>query len=621
MRITPRWVIPAIASMLASAAALSAQEASVATMIGIKPKFDDVAVSTPAADELRDCKVEDVKDDAGKKIGYVLLDGRKQMVRRFVMSKGAPSINVWSFYKDGVEVFRQIDSDFNNRVDQYRWLGTAGLKWGVSNNQDGKIDAWHMISAEEVAQEAFLALSNGDYARLKALFIAPAEMKALGLPETVIAKMLAAQQAAPGRFQQALAKQANLTKATFLRVESGAPGCWPAETTGTPRDLIKYASRSILFETSAKQHDWFQIGEIIQVGQAWRLVDLTPEASDPIVPVENQKLNKLLADLSDLEKRISEVPNALPGKANPELAALYEQRAKLTMSIGGEADAKEKETWYKQMLDSLSGAVLAGSETAKVQLDAYQKHFAEKMAGSNLAAYATYRQLWSQYAKKLAEGDAKAQEAYSVELAKFVKDYPRSDDTAEALHQLGMNCEFAGTKEKEEEAARWYGAIHANFPTHHLAEWSKGAERRLKLVGNPLELTGTLLANNQPFDINQLKGKVTVVCYWESRSSSAAADLARLRQALSTQKDVSAVCVNLDAKTETAVAFLSQNQLPAFHIAQAAKDANGLRGAMANYYGINVLPTLFLVGRDGRVVNAKLQIADVEEALKKAVQP
>jgi hypothetical protein len=34
-----------------------------------------------------------------------------------------------------------------------------------------------------------------------------------------------------------------------------------------------------------------------------------------------------------------------------------------------------------------------------------------------------------------------------------------------------------------------------------------------------------------------------------------------------------------------------------------------------------VLPTLFLVGRDGRVTNAKLQIADLEEALKKAAQP
>jgi hypothetical protein len=478
-----------------------------------------------------------------------------------------------------------------------------------------------MISAEEVAQEAFLALSTGDFARLKALYITAADLKTLGLPDVAAAKMSQAQQAAAGKFQQVIAKQVNLNKATFLRVEGGAPGCWLADGVGAPRDIVKFASRSILFETAAKQHDWFQIGEIVQVGQAWRLVDLTPEAAGPVIDDNNPKLNKLLADLSDLEKKITAAASPEPGKPNPILAGLYEQRAALALSIVAECDAKEKENWYKQLFDSLSGAVLAGSENAKRQLDAYQKHFADKMPGSNLAGYVTYRQLWAQFAPELSKGNAKAQEAYTEQLTRFVKDYPRADDTADALHQLGMNCEFAGSKEKEDEAARWYGAIHANFPTHHLAEWSKGAERRLKLVGNPLELSGTLLANNQPFDINQLKGKVTVVCYWASSSNSAAADFARLKQAMSTQKEATLLCVSLDAKMQDTVNFVQQNPVQAYHIAQAAKDVNGLRGALANYYGINVLPTIFLVGRDGRVINAKLQIADLDEALKKAVLP
>lgn len=616
---TTRMFFAMVAAGLLSTTRAPAQDATVATMLQIRPKFDDVAVSTPSAEELKDCKVEDVKDDSGKKIGYVLLDGRRQILRRYVMSKGSAGINVWSFYKDGVEVFRM--SAAGGKVDQYRWLGTGGMKWGVSTAQDGKIDTWPLISADEVAHEAFLALATSDFARLKALFITAAEMKALGIPDAAATKMLQAQQAAATKFQQAIAKQPGLTKATFLRVESAAPGCWLAESQGTPRDVIKHASRSVFFETADKKHDWFTTGEIIQVSQAWRLVDLIPETEEPTAPI-NPKLNKLLTELSELEKRIFATGTTEPGKANPPLANLYEQRAALCLQIIPEAEAKEKENWYKQLLDSFSGAVLAGSENSKKQLDAYQKHFADKMKGTNLAAYATYRQLWALYSPKLVSGDPKAQESYNEQLIKFVKDYPSADDTADALHQLGMSCEFTNSKEKEEEAARWYGAIPKNFPEHHLAEWARGAERRLRLAGNPLVLSGTLLNGNNQFDINQLKGKFAVVHYWTSNSTTAAADFARLKQALSTQKDVDLVCVNLDDRTEKAVTFLQQNgiAMQAYHIVQAARDTNGMRGALANYYGINVLPTLFLVGRDGRVITAKLQIADLEEALKKAVQ-
>ncbi|MCI0683177.1 MAG: hypothetical protein L0Y71_13835 [Gemmataceae bacterium] len=599
----------AMTCWLAGAGPLWAQT-TVAAMLSIRPKFDDVAVTNPTADEVRDLKVADVTD-GGKKIGYALVDGRKQLVRRYVMGKGAPQINNWSFYKDGVEVFRQIDSNFDGKVDQYRWLGTAGLKWGVDRDQDGKIDVWHLISAEEVAQEAFQALATRDFARLKAVYISSEELKDLALPAALAAKIMQAQQTAPQKFQQALAKQANLDRATFLRVESGAPGCWLADGLGTSKDLIKYVSRSILYETAAKQHDWFLTGEMIQVGAAWRLVDLTPED----VIADNPVLTKLLAELSELEKQISSTPNADPSKANPALAGLYEQRAALAERIVAVAEPNEKETWYKQVLDSLSSAVIAGSEPSKGRLALYRKQFVEKMPGSNLAAYAVYRELWSQFAPKLGS-DPKAQEAWNEQLARFVKDYPQADDAADALHQLGMSCEFGGA-DKEAEAAKYYRAIYTNFKDHHLAEWAQGAERRLKLKGNPLELSG-VLTNNTPFDINQLKGKLAVVVYWASHTTSGPADFARLKQALTSQKDVILVCVNLDAKLESATSFLAQHPVQAFHILQAPKDSSGLRGALANYYGINVLPTVFLVGRDGRVINAKLQISDLEEALKKA---
>src|SRR5688572_13832935 len=322
---------------------------------------------------------------------------------------------------------------------------------------------------------------------------------------------------------------------------------------------------------------------MIQVGLAWRLVDLVSEM-ESLENNNDPRLAKLLAELSDLEKKISEIPNVDPTKANAVLAGHYEQRANLAEKIVGLVEAKEKETWYKQIFDSLSSAIIAGSESSKARLGNYRKQLVEKMPGSSLAAYATYREMWSEFAPKLAK-DAKAQEAWNDQLAKFVKDYPQADDTPDALHQLGMSSEFGGA-DKEAEAAKYYHAIHTNFKDHHLAEWAQGAERRLKLTGNPLQLSG-ILTNNMPFDISQVNGKVAVVCYWASHSTSGPADFARLKQALNGQKDVVLVTVNLDAKVESATSFLAQHPLQAFHLLQAAKDGNGLRGAMANYYGIN----------------------------------
>ena len=51
---------------------------------------------------------------------------KKQPLRRYYSSKGT-GIDIWSYYKDGLEVFREIDSNFNGKKDQYRWLNGAGI--------------------------------------------------------------------------------------------------------------------------------------------------------------------------------------------------------------------------------------------------------------------------------------------------------------------------------------------------------------------------------------------------------------------------------------------------------------------------------------------------------------
>jgi hypothetical protein len=521
-------------------------------------------------------------------------------------------MDTWSFFKDGVEVFRQHDADLDNRVDNYRWLGSAGMKWGVDANEDGIIDSWRMISADEVAQEAFEALAEQNFSRLKALFITAEEVQSLGLPSNQAAAIAKAQQTAAQKFQQTLTKMPVLAKATFVRAE-GVPGCWPADVTGASQDIIKFASRAILFETAAKKHEWLQTGDIVQVGAVWRLLDV-PGAADETGPDTNPELQKLLTELAELDKQMPAHGGATP---NEGVASYNERRAGIIERIVPHIkDAGDRETWYKQIFDSLSAGAIAGSDKAKARLSAYRGQLTAKMPGSNLAGYVVFRELWTEYQPKLARPDAKLQEEWHEALGKFVKEYPKAEDTPEAVNTLAMGTEFSG---KDEESARWYRLLHTSFPEHPLAEHAKGAERRLKLVGNPLELAGPTLQNNTEFNIGQLKGKVAIVYYWTSQCQSCPADFARFKQHLPAfSKDVELVCVNLDTSIEDAIRYLQTHPVQATHVVQRGKES-GLKGPLAMHYGINILPTVFLVGRDGRVINHRLNVADMDEALKKAV--
>src|SRR5262249_54538180 len=110
--------------------------------------------------------------------------------------------------------------------------------------------------------------------------------------------------------------------------------------------------------------------------------------------------------------------------------------------------------------------------------------------------------------------------------------------------------------------------------------------------------------------------------YWASYCQSCAGDFARLKQLQATHgaKGLELVLVNLDDRAEEAQKFLQSNPLSGIHLFQApAQGATGLQSPLAIQYGILGLPNVFLVGRDGKVVDRTLQVTNLEEALRKAL--
>jgi hypothetical protein len=590
-------------------------------MLSFKPKQNGVVYSTPSAQEQELCKVELVSGSRASSSGWVLRDPQGRILRRFFDSNGDKRIDIWSYYQDGVEVYREVDSNFDDKVDQYRWLNAGGMKWGIDRDQDGKIDYWKIISAEEVSQEILQAVVTRDFDRLQALWISDAEIESLELPAAEVTRIRDLKQQASAKFQTTLSKVGSLSPQTrWERLESAGPQCMPAEQAGMKKDMIKYQRSTILYENAGK-HDWLQTGEMIQVGMAWRIIDVPVpgDATPDVASNADPALQGLLEELRQLDGKSPRGQDA--PSPNSAIVTYNMQRADIVQKILAKVKPEDREQWIHQLADCLSAAAQSSPESdrnAYERLAVLAQQIAKEQPGSLLAAYVTFREMSADYASKLAKPGpefAKVQEQWLTRLAKFAQDYPRAEDAPDALLQLGMVSEFLG---KEGQAKKWYQMLAANFADKKpLADKAEGALRRIDLEGKPITLTGATL-NGGSFDIAQLRGKIVIVYYWASWNQQSVGDFARLKLLLNTYggKGVELVCVNLDNSPPEANSALDRASIPGVQLFAPG----GLDSPLATQYGIMVLPNMFLVDKTGTVLSRNMQLANLEDEIKKALK-
>ena len=133
------------------------------TACQVMPIQPGVAVTTPPAAQIPQCKVEAIANPQNPKapMGYVVRDPSGKPVRQFVSYDGK-TFNIRAFYLDGVEAYREVYPIQPSEPNQFRWLGANGSKWGIDRDHDGRIDEWVAISPEELSQELLQAVLARD---------------------------------------------------------------------------------------------------------------------------------------------------------------------------------------------------------------------------------------------------------------------------------------------------------------------------------------------------------------------------------------------------------------------------------------------------------------------------
>jgi len=620
----------AVTLLMLTSSGYCADAPTVKQTMAFQPKQKDVEFETPTAEQLPKCKVD--KEDRGRAVGWVVLGAEGQVLRRFVDSDADGQVDQWRYFNHGIEVYRDIDTNKNNKPDHYRWLNLGGTRWGIDTDEDGQVDVWKVLSAAEASREAIRAITSGNDAALQALLITAEDLKSLGVEKQIASKLLASAQEAPKKARASMQKSKILTPATkWMKFDAQMPGTIPTDDGKATTDLQVYENAMVIIEVG-KQSGLVQIGEMVRVGDVWKLTQapMPIEGSDSEVLAGGFLMQPVFAESvaaagatppPELQKLLDELqawdekPPA-PSAGREALARYNSGRADLLLKIYKLSDSdEEKIQWMKQMIDGLSATVQTGAYPEGLpRLKTLETDLRKGSAKSPLISYVAYRRIFAEYSVDLqkaeAEQRAEVQKAWLKALEDFIAEYPQAEDTSDAMLQLAMNDEFMG---KGKDAVEWYQRIVKEKAKSAAAAKAQGALTRLNLKGKPVTFAGPGLTGGNITTAAYQGRSAVLVMYWATWCQPCTEELPELR-ALYNQyhsQGFEIIGISLDISKEPVAPFLAQQKVTWPQIYQPG----GLESPLAVQFGVFSPPVMVLIDKDGKVVSRNSSSAELKNLL------
>ena len=597
--------------------------------LGYTPRQSNVAYDKVAEKDVDSCTSKYETRNGFE--GLVIYSPDGQPLRRFADGNGDKQVDQWCYYKDGIEVYRDIDSDFNGAADQYRWLGTAGTRWGLDKNEDGKIEQWKVISAEEVTMEIVEAIKLRDDERFRRLLVSDAELKILGLGEDKGDQLTTRLENAKKGFAEFARSQKMINVGTkWAHFAADKPGIVPAGTEGASQDIVAYENVIAIVDNEGTSQQ-LMIGTLVQFGNAWRLADLPRTISEGSVLADSglffpasasnrignsssenglsQEVQRLLTDLEKIEGDIKDEAG--------DRSRLHGDKANVLQKlVVAHKGTDQMELWVKQFADSISSAAQAGEYPEGVsKLRLLESQLGNMPKGKELVPYVAYRLLSTDYTIK-SVGEkvdfAKLQTEYMEKLEDFARDYPDSSDAADAMIQIGLNHELAGD---EAEGEKWYNKVASRFPQTMQGKKASGAIARLSLEGRQFRISGKTVDGKQ-VDTKTMAKSPILIHYWATWCSPCKADMAELRklQAKYARQNLQIVGVNLDTDPRAAAEFLQNGKaFPWPHV----QEQGGFESDLAVGLGVLSVPVTILIDGEGKVAKRTSHFSkNMEDAIE-----
>ncbi len=560
--------------------------------------------------------------------GLLISAANGQPLRWLADTNGDGPIDLFSFFSSGVEVYRDIDSDFDGKIDQSRWMGTAGMRWGIDKDQDGTIDSWKMISAEEVTSEVVKAVRDSDPQRFQRLLMSKDELKEIGLGSGKREELAERLDAAIAEFKKFATSQKSFDKASrWASFGADKPGLVPAGTADSTEDILAYENAMAVVDTSAGPQQ-LMVGTLVKVGETWRLLDVPKLVSEGTAISENglffasstsnrgtsssgtgtaisATMEKLIKEIETIETKLQD-PKADKAKLHSQKADLLEQL------IANSSTQEDIQAWTRQMADQILSAVQSDEYPGGIaRLKKLESSLQSSKEARSEVSYVSYRILGAEYNLAVSGKDVnheKVQEQHLKRLEEFVGAYPTSPDSADAMLEIGLNCELTNELKTAEQ---WYRKTASSFPGTPQGEKAEGAVLRLNLEGQEVSFAGTTL-NGKKFSTAKI-GKPVLVHYWASSCGPCKADMQELRKLQSkyAKKGLTVVGINTDRDAKQAVEFLQANKEIDW---VQLYETGGLESKIAAGLGVLSLPVTILIDKDGKVAKSTYHYTPTLEA-------